>query len=211
MPGGNKIIIENEVEIGINGRNIKHYESLGYYIPRKIDKRGRINFTKGVKIRVKIEHLMKTSKIKVLCKCEDCGLERYIEYDSLINRKNSSYNKTGETLCSECANHRMNGVNSGRYIHGNNLYPQYRSNARIRGYEFELTIEEFENLIPNNCFYCSQPSNGIDRWDNNIGYIKENCVPCCKDCNFLKQARAPDIFIEKVKQIYLTLEKKGLI
>jgi 5-methylcytosine-specific restriction endonuclease McrA len=31
------------------------------------------------------------------------------------------------------------------------------------------------------------PHNGIDRKNNSLEYTLENCVPCCRQCNFAKQ------------------------
>ncbi len=44
--------------------------------------------------------------------------------------------------------------------------------------------------------------NGIDRIDSNVGYILENCVPCCFPCNFAKSDRTQKEFIAWVKKIY---------
>ena len=72
-----------------------------------------------------------------------------------------------------------------------------------RGYTFELTEEQFAKITKQNCFYCgAKPNNikndkgsfgaytynGIDRIDNNKGYVIGNIVSCCKKCN-----RAKDI------------------
>lgn len=76
------------------------------------------------------------------------------------------------------------------------MHNRYLKQAKKRGHIFNLSREEFTNLVlSNKCFYCGctpfQESYGtlvlgIDRIDNNIGYYQFNCVPCCKDCNFLK-------------------------
>ena len=34
--------------------------------------------------------------------------------------------------------------------------------------------------------YNDHKYNGVDRVDNSLGYIKENCVACCKICNNAK-------------------------
>jgi hypothetical protein len=67
---------------------------------------------------------------------------------------------------------------------------QYRTlcfNAKKRGYEVSLTLEEFTTLRNNACFYCTGPlplvGHGLDRLDNNEGYSKDNVVPCCTICN----------------------------
>lgn len=205
------MILNTEVEIGLCSRNFKYFEDLGYEIPRKKDKRGRLNFTRGSKISVRVEDLMPTSKVMILCKCEDCGIERFVEYGSLVNKENSNFSKTGETLCSNCANSRMSGENSSRYIHGNNNYAFYKSNAKRRKIEFNLTIDEFENLIPGVCHYCGDDSNGIDRKDSSKGYVKDNCVPCCKYCNFIKNNIPYEIFVSKIKSMYEHLKNIGKI
>ena len=70
-------------------------------------------------------------------------------------------------------------------------YAQGRSAASKRGYAWELTLDEYSALILNsNCHYCyhvlSDTGSGLDRKDNNIGYMLDNCVPCCAHCNGFK-------------------------
>lgn len=48
-------------------------------------------------------------------------------------------------------------------------------------------------------------SNGIDRIDNNRGYVKENCVPCCKTCNYAKRKMDLLTFKEWARRLYDTL------
>jgi hypothetical protein len=74
-------------------------------------------------------------------------------------------------------------------------------------------MNQFEKLTQSNCFYCGlEPSNkylsheklyngayiynGIDRLDNSIGYILENCVACCEWCNKSKNKRSLEEFRE---------------
>lgn len=52
-------LISKEVEINIVGRNYKHYEELGYHIPRSKNKWGRMGILQGTKIIVKVEDLQK--------------------------------------------------------------------------------------------------------------------------------------------------------
>jgi 5-methylcytosine-specific restriction endonuclease McrA len=44
-------------------------------------------------------------------------------------------------------------------------------------------------------------ANGIDRENNNLGYVIENCVPCCRHCNEMKMDRDTINFLEHVKKI----------
>ena len=84
------------------------------------------------------------------------------------------------------------------------LYQRYQKHGR----DFTLSVEQFKELITANCFYCgSAPQqqmilparagdrskkyvfqyNGIDRKDNAMGYVLENCLTCCSKCNFAKR------------------------
>lgn len=89
----------------------------------------------------------------------------------------------------------------------------YKDNAAKRNIEFSLSLDEFKKLISMSCKYCGQEPqqakfaghenrrdrfltyNGIDRVDNNIGYIFSNCVPCCTICNAAKS----DLSFEEFK------------
>lgn len=76
-------------------------------------------------------------------------------------------------------------------------------NHRNRKVEFNLTFEEFKEIISNNnCHYCNEDlfysehsrnwgksitrAHQLDRKDNLKGYNKDNVVPCCWTCNRLK-------------------------
>lgn len=99
----------------------------------------------------------------------------------------------------------------------NRVLDMYTRSAKNRGYEFDLPISEFNNLLISDCYYCGcKPSNkskstnntgefyynGIDRLDNTIGYISGNCVPCCERCNTAKNNRSASEFIDWIKKIY---------
>ena len=42
----------------------------------------------------------------------------------------------------------------------------------------------------------------IDRMNNDLGYIIDNVVPCCKWCNLSKRERSKEEFLEHNKKIY---------
>lgn len=100
----------------------------------------------------------------------------------------------------------------------NQLLNQYKKGARLRGYKFELTVDQFRELTKNNCYYCgSKPKtkykhdkarpiayiyNGIDRKNNDLGYNVENCVTCCKKCNYLKGTFSLREFKNQINKIY---------
>jgi len=84
-------------------------------------------------------------------------------------------------------------------------FKQYFRNAVKRDFVFELTIEEFTELVCSPCYYCQHKKadevNGIDRYDNLKGYTKENCRPCCEECNRMKLTYDPAFFVERAKLI----------
>lgn len=84
------------------------------------------------------------------------------------------------------------------------LYNKLRSDARVRGRDFQLTFEEFvEFTATPRCHYCDRPvvwtrhnitrpkSNAynLDRMNNEAGYTKQNLVVCCPICNVTKGNR----------------------
>lgn len=110
------------------------------------------------------------------CKCEGWK----IKYADMIGRKPLPNNQS----------------------HVNIIFSHYIRSAQDRNISFELTKEEVRSLIEQECYYCGQKPverytaegcagkyawNGIDRVDNTKGYVLDNCVPCCKQCNFSKR------------------------
>ena len=92
-------------------------------------------------------------------------------------------------------------------------YTKYCSSAKYRNYDFKLSKDEFDEITRDSCYICgimnkydkyNKPihRNGIDRKDNNIGYIKENCKACCTMCNYFKRDVGYDIFMQKIKKNY---------
>ncbi len=67
------------------------------------------------------------------------------------------------------------------------IYAQYKNDAIKRGYEFEITRDEFNIIIEKPCYMCDYVgATGIDREDNAVGYTNENCRSCCSSCNMSK-------------------------
>ena len=92
-------------------------------------------------------------------------------------------------------------------------YKGYIYKAKQREISFELSKKEFEKLTNSDCYLCGvKPTNirlnGIDRVDNDLGYILSNCKPCCFVCNFMKKNYNLSIFLEKIKRIYSNCKNK---
>ena len=125
---------------------------------------------------------------KFLCVCS-CGAEKIIRWRTAIScgcaRSESSRRKR-----------LPRGVAALR-----DLFWRYKSASARRGLEFNLTLDQFQEITSGNCFYCHRPPkneagsarvygryvyNGVDRVDNSAGYTRENTVSCCEVCNRAK-------------------------
>jgi len=124
------------------------------------------------------------SSRRIACLC-DCGKNYEVNADRLFHGLT--------TKCYSCANPKwFPGIES----HIRAQYVNYRGGAARRGYDYQLTMDEFREIYLSDCFYCGiSPAKGIDRRDNSIGYLVENCVPCCKHCNLAKRDMSEKEFI----------------
>jgi len=132
------------------------------------------------------------------CKCV-CGTIRFVQAqgNKLTSKSCGCQNigRTGQFLPE-------NQIDKYAAIRSN-----YKTDAKNRNYVWNLSNEEFDKLIVSKCFYCGSQKQtkraynnwgiieftGIDRVDNSIGYVLSNCVPCCKQCNFIKKACSKEI------------------
>jgi len=102
------------------------------------------------------------------------------------------------------------------------FYAIYKGRARHKGIVFNITYDEFEQIICQNCYYCgtkgryvikngsrngNQALNvvliacGVDRIDSNFGYTLDNVVPCCSYCNYAKRDMSTKDFIALAQRI----------
>ena len=157
----------------------------------------------------------KRKKYETRCVCGNIG---FVSSSTLKSGKSKSCGcKQKEFLSNDIIDTNYKGLR-GR------IYKNYKNAAKKRNYEFNLSLEEFSNLIEQNCFYCdSKPNmtysygnkyknnavdysnfkyNGVDRINNSIGYIISNCVPCCKICNNSKSTLSETEWLNWIKVIY---------
>ncbi len=91
-------------------------------------------------------------------------------------------------------------------------YSVYKVSASTKQLDFNITKEEYIDLVKMPCYYCGilqeKGFNGIDRLDSGKDYIKDNCVSCCTMCNMMKGTTSPTIFVHRAEHImtYLKLE-----
>jgi len=142
------------------------------------------------------------TKAMFLCRCI-CGTEKAISGTRLRRGVTKSCGCDRKELTTEENFHR-------------NMLCNYKSTAKRRNHDFDLSKEKFIELIHQNCYYCGvKPSNcfkiyedvfyysGLDRVDSSKGYTKNNIVPCCKKCNRGKS----DLSVDEFKNHALKMAK----
>jgi hypothetical protein len=86
-------------------------------------------------------------------------------------------------------------------------YSDYKYRANEKNLKFELLKEEFNDIIEKECYLCGKKTtdthiNGIDRFNNKLGYVKNNCMPCCTMCNYMKKNYDYVDFLVKCYLVY---------
>lgn len=144
-------------------------------------------------------------RVIVKCRCR-CGVEGNKCISSLLSGQSRQ--------CRECA-YRCVGEKNKTRDYGMRpdapivrMFGSYKTQALKRGKEFLLTYQDFYNLVSMDCAYCGRKPfrkqkagestrtkadtrmilcNGVDRVDNDLPYVLENCVSCCQTCNVAKK------------------------
>lgn len=132
------------------------------------------------------------------CACLGCGNVMEVIEGHLKKSANG---------CQDCSRKNVLGPKLGKWVREKrkvyadsgigSLYRVYQRNmAEKRGLAFKLSYQAFSNIVSRDCYYCgAKPrpynigsysdvkANGVDRVNNNLGYVESNCVPCCTECN----------------------------
>lgn len=135
---------------------------------------------------------MKLPKLSI---CVVCGVEH-----QTINQHDT---------CEVCVPNQKESAK--KYRNGlNGKFLQYRSNAKKRNIDFDLTIEEFSKFWQKPCFYCGSDIDtiGIDRVDSDLGYVEGNMVPCCFTCNQSKNDLSLSEWVCHLKSVLRNLGEK---
>lgn len=140
-------------------------------------------------------------KYVITVKCLYCGYEYTTTWSSF--RSSSRKNTTG---CIKCMGKRMidsRTTETGLTQKERQALAQYKSRAKQKERQFDLTDEEFKTLFNSKCTYCGkQYAFGIDRIDSSKGYILKNCVPCCAICNRMKNSYTIEEFKTHITKLY---------
>lgn len=195
---------------------INRFGSFSYFIPKN-----NLTGKKISKLQI-FEKIIENDKFKYRCIC-DCGKEVFINEDSLKKNTKScgclSKDKLREKMRSGKNSRDFSWKNLiGRYKKG---AKDRELEFELTNRDTKVLLESncyYCNIAPTTIFnvymtktgkYLTKPVdkearrwalsgyivyNGIDRLINSIGYIVDNCVPCCSICNTAKGSMDVDIF-----------------
>jgi len=146
--------------------------------------------------------------------CLGCGkdIEKFIigKRDNLVQRCEECYIKLRKT--EDERGERDRNYSAEKRENLDRYFLTYIKCAKIRNIGFELSKEDFEILVLQSCYYCGESKEGevvgVDRLDSLMKYTINNCVPCCKTCNFMKGTLSKTTFIAQAHKIanHISLE-----
>lgn len=92
-----------------------------------------------------------------------------------------------EQWCKKCSNKTRfvtKGIPTRR--HAAKCLNTYQRYDKKKGFVCDLTVDDLMNAKSSKCLYCNRISTGFERIDNNLGHTKNNCIPSCLRCNWMR-------------------------
>lgn len=133
----------------------------------------------------------KSHEARWKCVCVSCGRESLVGGWDIRNRTSCRCRKLSEVV-------RAFSVAMGRY----------KFRAKKMGKKFDLTSEQFAKIIQQPCVYHPEHTRseiayrgkkylrvGLDRLNNDEGYVIGNVLPACSDCNVARMDKTFDEFL----------------
>lgn len=149
-------IKETHLTISLTPRVVNHYESLGYSIPRQLDKKGRLTVPRGTMLEVRVEDIPPTSKVKVTKICDQCGrILENIDYGMIMRNRIEG---KGLDRCNQCGS-----INGGK--------------TRVKNVKYENSLEFYR---PDLLIEWSD-KNTVNMGSVNKGSNKQY-IWCCQVC-----------------------------
>lgn len=161
---------------------------------------------------ISLQPYIKSMGAKWLCSCE-CGGQTIAKGNNLKNGNSYSCGCWRKEQMQKIGQNNKKdwGEATTRIIYNN-----YKCGSKRRNLSFNLTLDQFKDIIFENCIYCGKkPStlrdhpkcygfiyyNGIDRKGNNIGYELNNCLTCCDMCNRGKHASSYEEWMKHLNNL----------
>lgn len=157
--------------------------------------------------------------VKLLCLCHYCNNEKIISGNVMHRRRSCGCQQRNSELWKSKGSRSMPWQLPKGEAARRNVEYGYKRGAKKRNISYELTTEEFNEIISSECHYCGDKLTntkkgqgktsgdfhytGIDRLDSSEGYTTSNVVACCWKCNNMKHTLSIDEFIEHIRKIYM--------
>jgi hypothetical protein len=173
--------------------------------PRRIQAGVKYGHLIAVSRSTRVEHGRAIAYWVCECTYRDCGKMCEVRESGLDNKSTSC-----GCLGAEASAKRVKDKYPQTYERFTEaLMLRYQQDAKERSISWELTLNEFAQLIAQNCHYCKAPprrgtkwifhgmyaANGVDRKNNELWYRTANALPCCTRCNKAKGTMPYDEFI----------------
>jgi hypothetical protein len=143
-------IVDKTVVVKLGARNIKHYEDLGYEIPRYINNAGELRIKQKTKIEINIKNIPHNSNTKVKIKCGGrCQQEKLINFQFLYKNcisKNKLY------LCIKCSHQTNEFIEQCKNKITEKDIQQCIINSNNNRHTNEIFIEKAKNIWGNEEF-----------------------------------------------------------
>jgi len=159
-----------------------------------------------------LEHSHQTTRRKTMWKCQcSCGKITLVEGHTLRKGRVKSCGCLRDDVA------RQKALKPKGVAAFNRVYESAKGGALNRTLPWEITKETFRAVVSQDCYYCGiKPAmrkwrrkqnggfvgHGIDRVDNNKGYVEGNIVPCCAKCNRMKLDHPQKEFLAQVERIH---------
>ena len=178
------LILPQEVEVKVDGSSKSYYKKLGYDIPVKRDRQGRLTCPKGTKIKVKVSDLPKNSHTKVKVKCDNCNKPIDVEYQVY-----NTHNHSGDYYCIHC---------SSKVLLGREKSPNWKHDKSDEDRQDDRSYQEYKDfvkkvLIRDNytCISCGEPCKNNAQVHHLYSYSdhpelrtsQDNGVTLCDKCH----------------------------
>jgi hypothetical protein len=157
-------------------------------------------------------------RVRLRCLCHYCSDEKIMHGSNIETRNSCGCQQHNSNEWKSIGPKNMSWQLEYGLAARNYLEFSYKRGAKKRSLNYNLTSEQFNELIIGSCHFCGESKTqikkgqgktsgdfmytGIDRLDSSKGYSFDNCVSCCWMCNNMKHTTSEMNFINHIKKIY---------
>lgn len=128
-------------------------------------------------------------------KCNNCYQKKYVEENKLKRKCNTCEATESKgswyrgPKCSKCYSKDL--YKKGRSRSLGQKYCHLIGASKKKNFILDIDRDTYKKLIDKTCHYCNRnlyelTGHSLDRIEPDKGYVLENVLPCCGDCNTIK-------------------------